>query len=138
MDGSVLKVPRERDKTFLYTLNPSPIHHKSNKIDHHLKIVDFYIQAGCPENFLIEPLLGTYEPDIFFRDKNNKSITVEIQLTPISHKKMQEKMNHFVSEYGKNHDSKTIVLCSNNQYNKLQIPKDFRLIKQSIPSEIFI
>jgi hypothetical protein len=87
-----------------------------------------------PRKFIVEPILGKYEPDIFFRDKANKTICVEIQITPISHNKMQEKINQFVSEYGKNHDSKTFVLCTNNSYNKLQIQKDFRLIKQSIPN----
>lgn len=138
MAGIVLKVPRERDKTYLYTQNPSPIHHKSNKIDHHLKIVDFFIQAGCPDNFIIEPMLGKYEPDIFFKDKNNKTICVEIQITPISNKKMQKKIDDFVFEFGKNHDSKIFVLCTNNSYNKLQISNGFRLIKQPIPNEIIL
>lgn len=138
MDGTVLQVPRSRDKTFLYTLNPSPINHRSNKIEHHLSIVDFYIQAGYPTDFIIEPSLGKYEPDIFFRNKTRKTICVELQLTPISHKKMQTKINQFVSEFNKNHDSKTIVICSNNPYNKLEIPDGFSLIKQSIPSEIIL
>jgi competence CoiA-like predicted nuclease len=50
-----------------------------------------------PENFVIEPILGSYEPDIFFRDKSNKHICVEVQITPISQNKMQDKVNRFVS-----------------------------------------
>jgi hypothetical protein len=138
MGGIVLQVPRTRDKTFLYTCNPTHINHKSNKIDHHLKIVDFYIQSGTPDNFLIEPQLGKYEPDIFFKDKSNNTVCVEIQITPISIKKMQEKVNVFVSEFGKNHDSKTFVLCSNNEYNKLQIPTGFRFKKLLLPNEIIV
>jgi hypothetical protein len=138
MDGSVLPIKQQKDKPYLYTYNPSHIHHKSNKIDHQLKIVDFFIHAGMPERFVIEPIFGSYEPDIFFKDKNNQSICVEIQLTPISINKMQTKVNQFVSEYGKEHDSKLFVLCSNQNYNKLTIPNGFKLIKQNVPKEIFI
>jgi hypothetical protein len=137
MAGSCLQVKQQKDKTYLYTCNPSPIHHKSNKIEHQLKIVDFFIQAGTPERFLIEPIFGTYEPDIFFKDKNNNSICVEIQLTPISYNKMQTKINQFVSEWGKEHDSKIFVLCSNQNYNKLKIANGFKIIKQSVPKEIY-
>lgn len=136
LDGSCLKVPREKDKTYLYTCNPSPIHHKSNKINHYLKIVDFFIESGMPDKFLIEPIFGTYEPDIFFKDKNNNSICVEIQLTPISQNKMQLKINQFVSEYGKEHDSKIIVICSEHRYHKIKIPNGFKLIRKSVPKEI--
>lgn len=135
MDGSCLQVKQTKDKCYLYTSNPSPIHHKSNKIEHHLKIVDFFISAGCPERFLIEPIFGSYEPDIFFKDQNNNSICVEIQLTPISHKKMQTKINQFVSEYGKEHDSKVFVLCSDSSYKNLKIPNGFKMIKQCVPKE---
>jgi hypothetical protein len=136
MAGSVLQVKRERDKPYLYTANPSMIHHRSNKIDHHLKIVDFYIKEGTPSNFIIEPILGSYEPDVMFKDKSNNTVCVEIQLTPISHKKMESKINDFVSEYGKEHDSTIFVLCSNNTYNKLKMPNGFKLIKQPLPQEI--
>jgi hypothetical protein len=115
-DGLCLSIPRPKDKCYLYTANPSPIHHKSNKIDHYLKIVDFYIHSGLPENFVIEPILGSYEPDIFFRDKSNNHICVEVQITPISQNKMQDKINRFVSEYGKEHDSKVFVLSANHGY----------------------
>jgi hypothetical protein len=133
MDGSVLQVRQPKDKPYLYTTNPSPIHHKSNKIDHFLKIVDFYIQAGCPSRFIIEPIFGTYEPDIFFKDKSDNSICVEIQITPISHNKMQTKIKQFVSEYGKEHDSKILVLCTNQSYNKLTIQNGFKLIRKQLP-----
>jgi hypothetical protein len=136
MDGSILKVARSKEQSYLYTCNPSPIHHKSNKIEHYLKIMDFYIQAKCPEKCVIEPIFGTYEPDLFFKDASNHSICVEIQLTPISQNKMQNKINQFVSEYGKEHDSRIFVLCSDTSYNKLKIPKDFKLIKQPLPKEI--
>jgi hypothetical protein len=138
MDGSVLPIPQTKDKVYLYTLNPSPIHHRSNKIDHALKIVDFYIQYGTPKQFAIEPTLGTYQPDIMYRDKNNHSICVEIQLTQISVKKMQQKINQFVHEYRKEHDSKILLLCSNANYNGLKIPNGFQLIRKNLPQNILL
>jgi hypothetical protein len=137
-DGSACSIPRTRDKCYLYTNNPSPIHHKSNKVDHYLKIVDFYIHSGMPDNFVIEPILGSYEPDIFFRDKSNHHICVEVQISPISHNKMQDKINRFVSEYGKEHDSKVFVLAANHGYKKLDMPKGFKLIRQALPGEVLI
>jgi hypothetical protein len=135
IEGSILQVKRERDQPYCYTANPSPIHHKSNKINHYLKIVDFYILKGCPENFLLEPILGTYEPDILFKDQSNKNICVEIQITPISLNKMKTKINQFVAEYDKEHDSTVFVLCSDQSYNKLKLPNGFKLIKQPLPKE---
>ena len=103
-----------------------------------MSIVDFFIKEGSPDKFLVEPIFGAYEPDIYFEDKSGKQICVEIQLTPISNKKMQKKVNDFVSEFKKNHMSNTLVLCSNYDYKNLEIPKGFRLIKQPLPSEIFL
>lgn len=131
-----MNIKRTKDKPYLYTLNPSPIHHKSNKIDHYLKIVDFYIDNGCPERFVVEPILGSYSPDVLFKDRSDNSICVELQITPISIQKMQEKINKFVAEYGKNHDSKVFSLCSNQNYTKLKMPTGFRLIKQPLPKEV--
>jgi ribosomal protein S18 len=136
VDGSVLQVKQERDKPYLYTANPSPIHHKSNKIEHCLKFVDFYIERGCPERFLIEPVFGSYEPDVFFKDKSNNSICVEIQISPISFNKMQRKIEQFVSEYGKEHDSHVFVLCTNQNYSALKMPQGFKLVKQPLPKEV--
>lgn len=136
MDGIALAVPRTKDKHYLYTSNPSHIHHKSNKIDHYLKIVDFYIKENCPEIFVIEPILGSYEPDIYFKDKSGKSICVEIQITPISIKKMQKKYDDFVKEYDKTHDSKTFVICSDNSYEKLKAHKDFKVVRKPLPKGV--
>lgn len=132
MDGFVLPVPQTKDQPYLYTANPSPIHHKSNKIDHALKIVDFYIAVGQPETFIIEPIFGGYEPDVYFTSKE-VSYCVEIQLTPISHKKMQQKVNQFVSEFGVTHNSKIIVICTNQNYSKISAPNSFKIIHQKLP-----
>lgn len=121
----------------MYTVKPAPVKKTSNKIDHHLKIIDFYIKEKCPDYFLIEQQFGKYEPDIYFIDKSNNHIAVEIQLTPISTKRMQQKVNDFVYEYDKSHAAKTLVICSNYDYKKLEYPKGFRVIKQPLPNEIF-
>lgn len=136
LNGTVLAVPRTKDKSYLYTLNPSPIHHKSNKIEHQLKIVDYFIQCGMPKQFIIEPALGTYNPDIFYKDINGISVCVEIQITPISTKKMQLKLDNFVKEFGREHDSKILILCSSQNYPQCKLPKGFQLVRQNLPQEI--
>jgi hypothetical protein len=135
MDGSCLQIPRTKDKCYLYgSIGVNP---KSNKIEHYMKIVDFYLERGRPKNFIVEPSLGSYEPDIFFKDKSDNSICVEIQITAISHKKMQTKVDAFIKEYGKEHDSKIFVICSDYHY-KIKIPNGFKLVRQRVPCELVL
>jgi hypothetical protein len=115
--------------------NPAVMHHRSIKIDHHLKIVDFFIHAGCPTMFLIEPKFGEYEPDVYMKDLKGNSICVEVQLTPISTKKMQKKVEQFLSSFGKEHDAKVMLLVSNNEYGKVTMPEGFQLLKIPMPKE---
>lgn len=132
MDGSVLAVRREIDKCYCYTLNPSPIHHKSNKIEHYLKIVDAFIELKQPEQCLIEQPFGCYIPDLFYKDHFNRSVAAEVQLTKISAKKMQNKINHFIKEYGKTHDARLLIVFTDYSYH-LSYPKEFKVIQQSVP-----
>lgn len=117
--------------------NPAILHHRSVKLDHTLKIVDFYIHTGCPEHFIPEPNWKIYKPDVYMKDKKGNPICVEIQITPISSKKLQTKIDQFVSTYKKEHDSKVMFLVSNNQYDKVQMPTGFTLIRLPIPKEIY-
>jgi hypothetical protein len=133
-DGSVLQIPRTKDKCYLYA-DPS-INPNSNKINHYLKIVDFYLQAGKPSVFVIEPELGCYEPDIYFQDGSGQSICVEVQITNISNNKMQKKIDDFVKECGKTHNAKKLMICSDYHY-KIKMPAGFHLIRQGLPKEIF-
>lgn len=126
LDGSVLPVRREKDKCYCYTVNPSPIHHKSNKLDHYLKIVDTFIDLEQPKDCLIEQPFGSYIPDLFYKDHFNRSVAVEVQLTKISLKKMQAKLNNFAKEYNVNHDAKLIMLYSDYSYSGLSIPAGFK------------
>jgi hypothetical protein len=91
---------------------------------------------GCPDNFIVEPVLGDYIPDVMFKDKGGKSLCVEVQLTPISLKKMQHKINQFVKEYGRNHDSKILVIASDRPYKGLTTPSGFKVVQIRVPQEI--
>lgn len=115
--------------------NPAVLHSRSIKIDHHLKIVDFYIQAGCPKQFIIEPKFGEYEPDVYMKDLQGNAVCVEVQLTLISTKKMQKKLEQFTATYGKEHDAKIMLLVTNGEYGKIQVPDGFKLVKIPLPKE---
>lgn len=115
--------------------NPTLIHPKSNKIDHSLKIVDFYIHMKCPKVFLVEPKFGEYEPDVYMKDVKGDAICVEVQLTPLSTKKMQTKIDQFTSTFGKEHDAKIMILVSDNNYFNVKMPTDFKLLRFPLPKE---
>jgi hypothetical protein len=91
---------------------------------------------GCPEKFLVEPVLGEYIPDVMFKDNGDKSICVEVQLTPISLKKMQKKVDGFVKEYGRSHDAKILVIASERPYKGLVVSQGFKLVQIRVPQEI--
>jgi hypothetical protein len=105
-------------------------------MEHCLKIVDFYIMEGCPEKFIVEPVLGEYIPDVMFKDKGGKSLCVEVQLTPISLKKMQRKVDSFAREFGKSHDARILVIASERPYKGLVVSQGFKLVQIRVPQEI--
>lgn len=107
----------------------------SNKIRHHLSIVDFFINEGCPTHFIIEPNLGSYNPDIMFQNRQGENICVEIQLTQISQKKMKEKIEQFCSEYGLNHDSKMLIISS-NFYTKNLIKNNLKIFAKRLVKSV--
>lgn len=115
--------------------NPTLIHPKSSKIEHYLKITDTYIHFGYPSVFLVEPSFGEYNPDVYMKDHEGNVMCVEIQRTPISTKKMQRKIDQFVSTFGKEHDANIFLLVSNEEYGKVKIPKGFHLYRMGIPPE---
>lgn len=133
--GTILQVQRERDKPYIYMPNPATLHHRSVKLNHQLKIVDFYIHTGCPETFIPEPNFKEYKPDVYMKDKKGNAICVEIQITPISSKKLQTKIDQFVSTYGKEHNAKVMFLVSDNNYNQAKTPSGFSLIRLPLPKE---
>jgi hypothetical protein len=114
--------------------NPATLHTRSIKIDHALKIVDFYIHIGMPKIFHVEPQWKKYKPDVYMKDKAGNAICVEIQLTPISTKKMQTKVDEFVSSFGKEHDSRVMLLVSNKEY-VVKHPNSFKIVTIPVPQE---
>lgn len=135
-DGSVCSYPRTKDQCYLYALkgfNP-----KNQKVDHALKIVDVYIYLKCPGACLVEPELGSYEPDLFYRDHFNRSVCVEVQLTKISQKRMQEKVNNFMKEEGKNHDSRLLLIYSDHKYSGITFDSTkYKVRFEALPKESF-
>lgn len=117
--------------------NPTLIHPRSVKIDHYLKIVDVYIASGCPLVFLPEPAFGEYLPDAYMKDHKGVKMCVEVQLTHISTKKMQTKLDQFAKMYGVEHDAKTLLLVSDVQYSKVKIPDGFKLLRIGVPTEVY-
>jgi len=138
VNGCITQIQRERDKPYIYMPNPTLIHPKGIKIDHYLKIVDFYIHTGCPPVFVPEPNYKNYKPDVYMHDKKGNPICVEIQITPISSKKMQKKVDEFVSTYKKEHDAKIMLLVSNNAYDSVKMPSTFSLIRIPLPNEPYV
>jgi hypothetical protein len=118
--------------------NPTLIHPKGIKIDHYLKIVDFFIHVGCPPMFEPEPNWKNYKSDAYMQDKKGNYICVEIQITPISSKKMQKKVDEFVSTYGKEHDAKVMLLVTNNAYGSIEAPPPFRIVRIPMPKEPYV
>lgn len=117
--------------------NPTLIHPKTVKIDHFLKIVDVFLASGCPATFLPEPVFGEYRPDVYMKDSKNVPMCVEVQLTPISTKKMQTKIDQWVAMNDLEHDAKHLLLVSNNNYDKVKVPEGFKLLRAAIPKEIY-
>lgn len=137
LEGSILQIPREKDKTYLYMPNPAMIHGKSQKVNHHLKVVDVFISLGCPVNFYIEPEYGHYRPDAYLIDELNKHICIEVQLTPISKTKMQQKIDNFVATYLNEHHAREMYLYTDHRYDGIKIPEGFKVHKLPIPNEIY-
>lgn len=102
-----------------------------------MKIVDVYIAAGCPEKFIPEPTFGEYRPDAYMIDRKGDPACIEVQITPISTKKMQLKIDQFVSSFGKEHNAKVFLLVSDNNYGKIEMPKGFKLKRIGMPKEIY-
>lgn len=116
--------------------NPTVIHPRTVKLNHYLKLVDLYIHLGCPQVYIPEPNFKEYLPDVYMKDLKGNPICVEVQLTQISSKKMQKKLDQFVSSYGKEHDARILLLVSDSPY-KIQVPKGFNVHTIPVPKEVY-
>lgn len=115
--------------------NPAVLHHRSIKIEHHLKIVDFFIHMGCPKVFHVEPNYKTYKPDVYMHNHTGIPVCVEVQLTPISHKRMESKTIEFMTSHKKKeHDSIVLLLVSDKEYN-IKLPPPYNMITIPVPKE---
>jgi hypothetical protein len=98
--------------------------------------VDTFIDLGMPSQCAIEPQLGSYEPDLFYKDHFNRSVCVEVQLTNISQKRMQEKINTFIKEEGKNHDARLLYIISDCKFDTFHYDtKKYKIILKEMPKE---
>jgi competence CoiA-like predicted nuclease len=89
-----------------------------------MAIADFYDRIGKPEKYIVEPDLNyEYRPDVYMEYKGEQ-IVVEIQLTQISTKKMQQKVDMWISGYEKHHFAKKMWIVSDHLY-KLEVPVGF-------------
>lgn len=133
-DLHITAIPQPRDCQYLYMPNPTIIHPRSRSREHFLAIADFYIAAECPSTFIVEPdLKCDYRPDIYYRDQEGTSYVVEVQLSKVSNKVMQEKYDKFVTSYRqKKHDAKMILIVSDREY-KIQEMEGY--IVRTIPYE---
>ena len=128
-DGYVLPIPQVKDRPYLYMPNPAIIHHRSNKIEHFLGLVDIYLRLKKPKIFEVEPQINDeYVPDAYTRI-NDRPVIIEYQRTLISTKKMQSKVDAFVESYvRKQHDARTLLIVSDHNYPKITIPSGFHII----------
>lgn len=117
-DLHITAIPQPRDCQYLYMPNPTIIHPRSRSREHFLAIADFYIAVGFPRVYVVEPNLQCdYRPDVYYRDSDGDSYVVEVQLSKVSNKIMQEKYDKFVDSYRKKkHDAKTMVIVSDREY----------------------
>lgn len=88
---------------YIYFLNPSTVKKESQKLNHYLSIVDFYIQLcefQVPTEFQVEKRYGNrfMQPDIFM-EWNKKLFFVEIQRSRYTTEIMDEKIQRYIDYF---------------------------------------
>ncbi|MCZ8497512.1 replication-relaxation family protein [Priestia megaterium] len=88
---------------YIYFLNPSTVKKDSQKLNHYLAIVDFYIQLcefQVPTEFQVEKRYGNsfMQPDVFM-EWNKKSFFVEIQRSRYTTDIMGEKIQRYLDYF---------------------------------------
>jgi len=99
-------IANENHVPYIYFSNPPAIKFNSQKVNHYLAIVDFYISVNRyskPSVFQVEPRYGAnfMQPDIFMI-WNGTPIFVEIQNSIYSVNLMNEKFNRYLHYYQSN------------------------------------
>jgi hypothetical protein len=99
--------------------NPTIIHPNSTRTNHFLGIADLYMRYGQPPTFVVEPdMKHDYHPDAYMITPNQEQICVELQLSKVSSRKIQEKVNGFMDSYreGKHH-AKKLHLVTDHRFD---------------------
>lgn len=106
------------------------IHPNSTRTRHFLAIAEFFIRIGQPRTYIVEPDLNCeyYRPDVYMEwGEAKEHIIIEVQLTHISTKKMQQKVDNWVKSYKeKRHYAKKMWIVSDNLYH-LTAPTGFEV-----------
>jgi hypothetical protein len=105
--------------------NPTIIHPNSTRTNHFLAIADFFIRIGQPDIYEVEPdLKHNYRPDAY-TILNQEQVAIEIQLSHVSNKKIQEKIEGFVDSFKKGkHQAKRLWLVTDRPF-KYTVPSGF-------------
>ena len=129
---------------YIYFLNPSTVKKDSQKLNHYLSIVDFYIELcefQVPEDFQVEKRYGNsfMQPDIFMKWKGHYFF-VEIQLSRYTTEIMEEKIQRYIDYFiYKDWDfssliTPTIWIVSKSPYHLKA--KDIRIIQTKNVEEL--
>ncbi|UOF90729.1 hypothetical protein LSG31_00150 [Fodinisporobacter ferrooxydans] len=118
-DGHLTILAQEKGKQNLYMPKPPLIHPRSIRVNHFLAIADLYIKLDKPQVFDVEPAYFQhgYRPDVY-AIIDGIPVCIEVQLSRISKKKMQDKANRFIqSYYHSEHKAKTLWIYSSIHYD---------------------
>ena len=110
--------------------NPALIHTQSAKLKHYLGLVDIYLTLDKPEVYEIEPYFSAdYRPDV--RTKLlDTSVLIEYQRSIVSNKKMQDKVDAFVTTNKQGlHDAKSLLIVTDYRYD-LIMPTGYEVIQK--------
>lgn len=127
-DGHLIVLPQPKDRPYLYKSKETNIRDNSSKLEHHLAIVDTYIELGCPDFFEVEPDFKWYKPDVYCR-VGVKLMCIEIQKSKITNEKMQHKIRDFVRSYQKEeNDATTLWIKTPFRWTNLKAPPEIEVI----------
>lgn len=120
--GLVLQIVQPRDRPYIYKCPSSKIRENSAKLDHHLSIVDTFIELEKPDFFEVEPQWESYKPDVYCRIRH-QLWCIEVQRSKVTNPRIQRKINEFVRSYQKEeHDALNLWVRSPYSWEKLQAP----------------
>lgn len=99
--------------------NPTIIHPSSTRINHFMGLADLYMKYDQPPTFIVEPdMKHEYCPDAYMINEKDEQVCIELQLSKVSNKKIQEKVDGFVNSYrdGK-HFAKKLYIVTDHRFD---------------------